>query len=48
MNFTVDDSTRFAGNSVRNFGALQAGMKAVVSYRRDREGNLYARGVGAY
>ena len=48
MNFTVDDSTQFTGNSVRRFGALQAGMTAVVSYTMDREGNLYARGVAAY
>lgn len=48
MNFTVDDSTRFAGKSVRNFDALEAGMNAVVSYKIDREGNLYARGVSAY
>lgn len=48
MKFTVDDSTRFAGKSVRNFDALKAGMNAVVSYRIDREGNLYARAVSAY
>lgn len=48
MNFTVNDSTHFTGNSVRKFGALQAGMHAVVSYTMDREGNLYASGVGAY
>lgn len=48
MTFNVDDSTHFTGNSVRNFGALQAGMTAVVGYSMDRQGNLYARGVGAY
>jgi hypothetical protein len=48
MNFIVNDSTHFTGNSVRNFGALTAGMHAVVSYTMDREGNLYASGVGAY
>lgn len=48
MNFTVDDSTRFAGKSVRTFDTLEAGMNAVVSYRMDREGNLYARAVSAY
>jgi hypothetical protein len=48
MTFNVDDSTHFTGNSVRNFGALQAGMHAVVSYTMDRKGNLYASGVGAY
>lgn len=48
MNFNVDDSTRFAGKSVRDFDALEAGMNAVVSFRMDREGNLYARAVSAY
>jgi hypothetical protein len=48
MQFNVDDSTHFTGNSVRNFGALQAGMNAVVSYTMDRQGNLYASGVAAY
>ncbi len=48
MNFIVDDSTQFTGKSVRSYGALEAGMNAVVSYRMDREGNLYARGVSAY
>jgi Domain of unknown function (DUF5666) len=48
MNFTVDDSTQFAGNSVRNFAALKAGMTAVVGYTRERDGTLYARGVSAY
>lgn len=48
MKISVDDSTQFAGKSVRNFDALEAGMNAVVSYRMDREGNLYARGVSAY
>ena len=48
MQFNIDDSTHFTGNSVRNFGALQAGMNAVVSYKMDRQGNLYASGVAAY
>jgi hypothetical protein len=48
MQFNVDDTTHFTGNSVRNFGALQAGMTAVVSYTMDRQGNLYASGVAAY
>jgi hypothetical protein len=48
MTFTVDDSTHFTGNSVRNFGALKAGMQAVVGYTMQRDGSLYARGVGAY
>jgi hypothetical protein len=48
MTFTVDDSTHFTGNSVRNFGALQAGMHAVVGYTMEKDGSLYARGVGAY
>lgn len=48
LNFIVDDSTQFTGNSVRHFRVLQAGMTAVVSYTMDREGNLYARGVAAY
>ena len=48
MTFTVDDSTHFTGNSVRNFGALKAGMHAVVGYTMERDGSLYARGVGAY
>jgi hypothetical protein len=48
MNFTVDDSTEFAGNSVRSFSALTAGMHAVVGYSVQRDGNLYARGVSAY
>jgi hypothetical protein len=48
MRFNIDDSTHFTGNSVRNIGALQAGMNAVVSYTMDRQGNLYASGVGAY
>jgi hypothetical protein len=48
MQFNVNDSTHFTGNSVRNFGALQAGMTAVVGYKMDNQGNLYARGVAAY
>jgi hypothetical protein len=48
MRFNIDDSTHFTGNSVRNIGALQAGMNAVVSYTMDRQGNLYASGVAAY
>jgi hypothetical protein len=48
MTFTVDDSTHFTGNSVRNFGALEAGMHAVVGYTMEKDGSLYARGVGAY
>lgn len=48
MQFNVDDSTHFTGNSVRNFGALQAGMTAVVGYTMDNLGNLYAQGVAAY
>jgi hypothetical protein len=48
MNFTVDDSTHFAGNSVRNFAQLKAGMHAVVGYSVNRDGTLYARGVSAY
>jgi Domain of unknown function (DUF5666) len=48
MTFTVDDSTHFTGNSVRNFGALKAGMHAVVGYTMEKDGSLYARGVGAY
>ena len=48
MQFNIDDSTHFTGNSVRNFGALQVGMNAVVSYKMDRQGNLYASGVAAY
>ena len=48
MQFNIDDSTHFTGNSVRNFGALQAGMNAVVSYKMGRQGNLYASGVAAY
>lgn len=48
MTFTVDDSTHFTGNSVRNFGALRAGMQAVVGYKMEKDGSLYARGVGAY
>ena len=48
MTFTVDVSTHFTGNSVRNFAALQAGMNAVVGYKIEKDGSLYARGVGAY
>ncbi len=48
MTFTVDDSTQFTGNSVRNFKALEAGMHAVVGYTLEKDGSLYARGVGAY
>lgn len=48
MNFTVDDSTHFAGNTVRNFAALKAGMHAVVGYSVERDGSLSARGVSAY
>jgi hypothetical protein len=48
MNFTVDDSTHFAGNSVRKFTALKAGIHAVVGYTIEPDGSLYARGVSAY
>jgi hypothetical protein len=48
MTFMVDDSTHFTGNSVRNFGALKAGMHAVVGYTIEKDGSLSARGVGAY
>jgi hypothetical protein len=48
MTFTVDDSTHFTGNSVRKFGALKAGMHAVVGYTMEKDGSLSARGVGAY
>jgi hypothetical protein len=48
MTFTVDDSTHFAGNSVRKFAAVKAGMQAVVGYTIEPDGSLYARGVGAY
>jgi hypothetical protein len=48
MNFTVNDSTVFTGNSVRSFGALKAGMHAVVGYSLERDGSLLALGVAAY
>lgn len=48
MNFSVDDSTVFTGNSVRRFRALKAGMHAVVGYSVARDGSLLALGVAAY
>lgn len=48
MRFVVDDSTQFTGNTVRRFGVLEVGMRAVVGYTVKRDGSLYARGVGAY
>jgi hypothetical protein len=48
MDFTVDDSTVFSGNSVRRFSALKAGMQAVVGYTLARDGSHLALGVAAY
>jgi hypothetical protein len=48
MRFTVSDSTVFTGNSVRYFGALKAGMQAVVSYTEARNGSLTVQSIGAY
>jgi len=48
MRFTVSDSTVFTGNSVRYFGALKAGMQAVVSYTETRNGRLTVQSIGAY
>lgn len=48
MKFIVKDSTVFTGNSVRYFGALKAGMYAVVSYSQARNGSLTVQSIGAY
>ncbi len=48
MRFNVNEQTAFSGNSVRSFGALEAGMQAVVSYKPGKGGSLIARSVGAY
>ncbi len=48
MNFRVDDSTVFTGNSVRRFRALKAGMHAVVGYSVARDGSRLALAVAAY
>jgi len=48
MRFTLDDKAAFTGNSVRSLDALQAGMEAVVSYKKNKDGSLIARSIGAY